>query len=88
MISFIVPVKDGLPYTRALVESVRARNPEAAVEWVIVDSGSTDGTLEYCAEIGLPYHEVGVVRSFTEVVAHLYRTTKSYQAIAATQKES
>jgi hypothetical protein len=44
-------------------------------------------TKAYCAEIGLPYHEVGVVRSFTEVIAHLYRTTKSYQALAATQKE-
>jgi fatty acid desaturase len=43
-------------------------------------------TKNYCAEIGLPYHEVGVVRSFTEVIAHLYRTTKSYQAIAATRK--
>jgi glycosyltransferase involved in cell wall biosynthesis len=52
MISFIVPVKNGLPYTRALVESVRATNPEAAVEWVIVDSGSTDGTPEYLREIG------------------------------------
>jgi GT2 family glycosyltransferase len=52
VISFIVPVKNGLQYTRALVESVRAGNPEAPVEWIIVDSGSTDGTLEYCSEIG------------------------------------
>lgn len=52
MISFIVPVKNGLRYTRALVESVRRGNPGAAVEWVIVDSGSTDGTPEYAAEIG------------------------------------
>lgn len=52
MFSFIVPVKNGLAYTRALVETVTAQNPEAGLEWIIVDSGSTDGTLEYCREIG------------------------------------
>lgn len=52
LISFIVPVKDGLHYTRALVDSVRRTNAGPPVEWVIVDSGSTDGTLEYCREIG------------------------------------
>lgn len=58
MISVIVPVKNGLQYTRAFVESVLRHNPEVAragegaLEWIIVDSGSTDGTLEYCASIG------------------------------------
>ncbi len=52
MISFIVPVLNGLELTRAFVESVRATNPDTAMEWVIVDSGSTDGTLEYAAGIG------------------------------------
>ena len=52
MVSFIVPVKDGLDYTRALVRSVTERNPGAAVEWIIVDSASTDGTPAYCREIG------------------------------------
>jgi fatty acid desaturase len=36
-------------------------------------------TLEYCREVGLPYHETGVWRSYAEVVTHLYRTTKAYQ---------
>lgn len=36
-------------------------------------------TIEYCQEVGLPYHEVGVVRSYVEVIGHLYRTTKTYQ---------
>jgi len=36
-------------------------------------------TLAYCAEVGLPYHEVGAVRSYVEVITHLYRTTKAYQ---------
>jgi fatty acid desaturase len=36
-------------------------------------------TIEYCREIGMPYYEVGVFRSYAEVVLHLYRTTKAYQ---------
>lgn len=52
MFSFIVPVKNGLDYTRPFIESVLATNPGVALEWVVVDSGSTDGTLEYCASIG------------------------------------
>jgi hypothetical protein len=51
VISFIVPVKNELAYTRALVDTVRAQNPGVEVEWVVVDSGSTDGTLEYLAGI-------------------------------------
>lgn len=47
-----MPVKDGLSLTRALVESVTLRNPGFEAEWVIVDSGSVDGTLQYCAQIG------------------------------------
>ncbi len=52
MISFIVPVKNGLTYTRALVQSVQTMNPGVDLEWVIVDSGSTDGTQVFAAEIG------------------------------------
>jgi fatty acid desaturase len=36
-------------------------------------------TMAYCREIGLPYCEVGVVRSYVEVLRHLYRTTTEYQ---------
>jgi hypothetical protein len=36
-------------------------------------------TIAYCAELGMPYHEVGALRSYIEVVQHLYRTTKAYQ---------
>jgi fatty acid desaturase len=40
-------------------------------------------TVEYCREIGLGYYEVSVWRSYVEVITHLYRTTKSYQATAS-----
>jgi fatty acid desaturase len=36
-------------------------------------------TIEYCREIGIPYYETGVWRSYAEVVAHLYKTTKAYE---------
>jgi fatty acid desaturase len=39
-------------------------------------------TIEYCREIGLGYYEVSVWRSYVEVITHLYRTTKAYQATA------
>jgi len=34
----------------------------------------------YCDEHGVRYHEVSVRRSFVEIVGHLRRTTKAYQA--------
>ena len=33
----------------------------------------------------VPYHEVGVWRSYAEVVVHLYRTTKAYQRSLTTE---
>ncbi len=27
----------------------------------------------YCAEIGVPYHETGLIRSYGEALAHLHR---------------
>lgn len=59
--TFIVPVKNELAYTRALVESVDAGNPGVDIEWVIVDSGSTDGTLEWAERLGarvVPFRSV------------------------------
>lgn len=52
MISIIVPVKNGLALTRALLESARASNPVERIDWVIVDSGSTDGTADFCRDAG------------------------------------
>lgn len=50
MISIIVPVKNGLSFTRGLFESLTAGNPDVDVQWIIVDSGSTDGTVEFCRD--------------------------------------
>lgn len=50
--TFIVPVKNQLAMTRALIGSVAATNPGERVEWIIVDSGSTDSTADYCRRIG------------------------------------
>jgi fatty acid desaturase len=44
-------------------------------------------TMQYCAEVGLAYHEVSVWRSYVEVVSHLYRTTKTYQASLAAESQ-
>jgi fatty acid desaturase len=35
--------------------------------------------IDYCDEIGLRYYETSVWQSYVEVVAHLYRTTMTYQ---------
>lgn len=52
MFSIIVPVKNGLSLTMAFYDSVKATNPDVDVEWVIVDSGSTDGTDTFARRIG------------------------------------
>src|SRR5579859_1437041 len=39
-------------------------------------------TWQYCDDHGIPYCEVSVRQSYADIVRHLYRTTKAYQAIA------
>ena len=41
----------------------------------------------YCAEHGVRYHEVSATRSFVEIVGHLRRTTKTYQADYLNQED-
>jgi fatty acid desaturase len=36
-------------------------------------------TVDYCREIGMPYHEVSVWQSYVEVLRHLRTTTRTYQ---------
>jgi fatty acid desaturase len=37
--------------------------------------------MRYCVEVGVPYHEVSVWRSYVEILGHLRRTTMAYQAL-------
>jgi glycosyltransferase involved in cell wall biosynthesis len=50
-ISVVIPVRDGAPFIRRAIESVRAQTLPAA-ELLIVDDGSTDGTAALLREIG------------------------------------
>lgn len=46
-VTIIILTWNGLAYTRRCLETLRARTPRPAYEVVVVDNGSTDGTLEY-----------------------------------------
>jgi glycosyltransferase involved in cell wall biosynthesis len=50
MISIITPVYNGLRYLPATVQSVVAQT-NGDWEWLLVDDGSNDGTLEYCQKL-------------------------------------
>lgn len=55
IVTVVTPTLNGMPYLRECIESVRkngSRNVE--VEHVIVDGGSTDGTIELAQSYGLP----------------------------------
>jgi glycosyltransferase involved in cell wall biosynthesis len=51
-VSVAVPVLDGGSAFRALLDAVDAQRVDAAVEVVVVDSGSTDGSLEAARRFG------------------------------------
>ena len=50
LISIIMLTRNGLPYTVQCVESV-IRNTDEKFEFIFVDNGSTDGTIEYLKSI-------------------------------------
>jgi fatty acid desaturase len=39
-------------------------------------------TIRYCEQAGIPYHEVSPLQSYAEVLRHLRRTSRAYQARA------
>ncbi|WP_438448214.1 glycosyltransferase family 2 protein [Gorillibacterium sp. sgz5001074] len=45
--SIVIPTYNGLPLLSECVEAIRAHT-DAPYEIIVVDNGSTDGTLEYC----------------------------------------
>ena len=49
--SIVIPVCNLLGFTRLAADYIR-KNTDTPYELVIVDNGSTDGTREYCAELG------------------------------------
>jgi GT2 family glycosyltransferase len=54
-ISFIVPLYNGLDFTRAMMASLRATVPAGLRhEIILVDNGSTDGTRAWLARLGEP----------------------------------
>lgn len=46
LVSVIIPVKNGLPHFRNVVEMLKEQKLEKSYEVIIIDSGSTDGSLE------------------------------------------
>ena len=45
-VSIVVPTRNGVATLPALIEAIAAQADAAARELIVVDSGSTDGTLE------------------------------------------
>jgi GT2 family glycosyltransferase len=46
-VTIVIPTWNGLEYTKRCLESLRSRTDHPAYEVVVVDNGSTDGTVEF-----------------------------------------
>ena len=52
--SIIIPVYNGLAYTKKCLQAIKENTPPDIYEIVVVDNGSTDGTSEYLSTVGTP----------------------------------
>src|SRR3989442_14761872 len=58
LVSVIVPVKDGARYLAEVLDMVARQRIDGEVETLVVDSGSSDGSLELAREAGARVIEV------------------------------
>jgi len=86
MISIVIPSLDKLPYTRRCLESLLLTTG-VAIEFIVVDNGSTDGTAEYllafrrqAAERAVPVtvlfndHNVGAITARNQAIGLCHGT--------------
>jgi GT2 family glycosyltransferase len=59
--SVVIVTHDKLPFTRMCLETLRAASRDEAVEVVVVDNGSTDGTSEYLQALAATDPSVRIV---------------------------
>lgn len=53
-ISIVTPTLNGLPLLRHSAESILSQQGDFQLTWIVVDGGSTDGTLEWLRSLGDP----------------------------------
>ncbi len=58
LVTVAIPVLNGSEYLDEVLAAVRAQEVEAEVELLVVDSGSTDGSLEIAGRHGARVHEI------------------------------
>jgi glycosyltransferase involved in cell wall biosynthesis len=61
MISIITPIYNGLEFFPVTVASVHAQT-RSDWEWLIVDDGSSDGTLEFCLDLAQRDSRISILR--------------------------
>lgn len=71
LISLVTGTYNRLPHLKAMIDSARLAMPAGDYEIVVVDGGSTDGTLDYCRaqpDVVLIEHGGlrGAIRAFTD----------------------
>ena len=57
-VTVAIPVYNGARYLDEVLTAVRAQRVDAEVELLVIDSGSTDGSLEICARHGARIHSI------------------------------